>query len=65
VRSATRLNSRNRMLDRISGVMIGLGVIGSAIYALGAVAVGLPPADWFCALKALYAFGGSYNLVEA
>jgi hypothetical protein len=53
------------MLDRISGVMIGLGVIGSAIYALGAVAVGLPPADWFCALKALYAFGGSYNLVEA
>lgn len=53
------------MLDRILGVTFGLGAIGSGIYALVAVIAGLPPADWLSGLESLYAFGGSYNLVEA
>ncbi len=52
------------VLDRIVGILLVLVCVGSAVYALVAVPMELPPVSWIIAREALFR-GGTYGLVEA
>ncbi len=52
------------MLNRISGILLGLACIAAGVYALVAVPLELPPVSWVIEREAILR-DGSYGLVEA
>lgn len=62
---ADRALSSAAMVANVLGVLLGLSLVGSGVYALVAVMLEWPPADRVIELLVLYGFGGGVNLIEA